>query len=156
MGIGRQSFYNTFGDKRQLYLEALETYQRNAISSHVGRLTSPTSPLGGLRDLLDGMKYVGTDPTIRMLVLVNFMIVVVAMPYTMLLPGFVKEVLHKGAFEQGIDDVGIETRGHNADAQGTFGGLDARKLETGQVDRPGGRDGMGRHAGTSGRAACVR
>lgn len=57
---------------------------------------------GGLGDLLDGMRYVATDPTIRMLVLVNFMIVVVAMPYTMLLPGFVKEVLHKGAFEQGM------------------------------------------------------
>ncbi len=56
---------------------------------------------GGFKDLLDGMKYVGTDPTIRMLVLVNFMIVVVAMPYTMLLAGFVKQVLHKGAFEQG-------------------------------------------------------
>lgn len=55
MGIGRQSFYNAFGDKRQLYLEALETYQRNAISSHVGRLASPTSPLDGLRDLLTGL-----------------------------------------------------------------------------------------------------
>ena len=56
----------------------------------------------GLKDLADGMRYVATDPTIRMLVIVNFMIVVVAMPYTMLLPGFVKDVLHEGAFEQGI------------------------------------------------------
>src|SRR6202030_156629 len=28
MGIGRQSLYNTFQDKRALYLEALERYQR--------------------------------------------------------------------------------------------------------------------------------
>ncbi|MFN8638865.1 MAG: MFS transporter [Dehalococcoidia bacterium] len=57
---------------------------------------------GAARDLLDGMKYVAKDPIIRLLMVVNFMIVLVAMPYTMLLPGFVKEVLGKGAFEQGI------------------------------------------------------
>ncbi|CAI9417873.1 HTH-type transcriptional repressor ComR [Pleomorphomonas sp. T1.2MG-36] len=55
MGIGRQSFYNAFGDKRRLYLEALETYQRNATSCHIGRLTAPASPLDGLRDLLIGL-----------------------------------------------------------------------------------------------------
>lgn len=55
MGIGRQSFYNAFGDKRQLYLEALEAYQRNATSCHLGRLTTPASPLDGLKDLLIGL-----------------------------------------------------------------------------------------------------
>ncbi|MCM5553866.1 TetR/AcrR family transcriptional regulator [Pleomorphomonas sp. NRK KF1] len=55
MGIGRQSFYNAFGDKRRLYLEALEAYQRNATSCHIGRLTTPASPLDGLRDLLVGL-----------------------------------------------------------------------------------------------------
>lgn len=48
---------------------------------------------GSFRDLADGMRYVAKDPTIRMLIAVNFLIVVVAMPYTMLLPGFVREVL---------------------------------------------------------------
>ncbi len=56
----------------------------------------------GFKDLKDGIRYVATDPTIRTLIGVNFLIVVVAMPYTMLLAGFVKDVLHKGAFEQGI------------------------------------------------------
>ena len=56
----------------------------------------------GFKDLKDGMRYVATDPVIRMLVLVNFLIVVVAMPYTMLLAGFLKDVLDKGAFEQGM------------------------------------------------------
>jgi len=57
---------------------------------------------GGFQDLVDGMRYVVTDRVIRMLILVNFLIVVVAMPYTMLLAGFVKDVLHEGAFAQGI------------------------------------------------------
>ena len=56
----------------------------------------------GFRDLKDGMRYVATDRVIRMLVSVNFLIVVVAMPYTMRLAGFVKDVPHEGAFEQGI------------------------------------------------------
>ena len=55
----------------------------------------------GFRDLADGMKYVMRDRTIRTIIAINFLIVVVAMPYTMLLPGFVSAVLHKGAFEQG-------------------------------------------------------
>ncbi|MEP7454219.1 TetR/AcrR family transcriptional regulator [Phyllobacterium sp. SB3] len=55
MGIGRQSLYNTFGDKRQLYLEALRTYQRKSMSGHIARLTAPESPLDGIRDLLVGL-----------------------------------------------------------------------------------------------------
>ncbi|MBM4414872.1 MAG: MFS transporter [Chloroflexi bacterium] len=57
---------------------------------------------GGLKDLADGMRYVTHDPTIRTVIAVNFLIVIVVMPYTMLLPGFVKEVLQRGAFEQGV------------------------------------------------------
>ncbi len=57
---------------------------------------------GSFRDLADGMVYVWRDPVIRSLIGVNFLIVVVAMPYTMLLPGFVQAVLHKGGFEQGM------------------------------------------------------
>src|SRR6185503_14215423 len=57
---------------------------------------------GAFKDLAAGMQYVGRDRIIRLLIVVNFMIVIVAMPYTMLLPGFVKEVLNKGALEQGL------------------------------------------------------
>ncbi|MFZ6645106.1 TetR/AcrR family transcriptional regulator [Undibacterium sp. TJN25] len=33
MGIGRQSMYDTFGDKRQLYLEALQLYVSDSIGN---------------------------------------------------------------------------------------------------------------------------
>ena len=37
MGIGRQSLYNAFGDKRRLYLESLEAYQQlDGSADHVG------------------------------------------------------------------------------------------------------------------------
>lgn len=42
------------------------------------------------------------DPPIRTLVIVNFIIVLATMPYQMMLPGFVREVLQKEPAEQGI------------------------------------------------------
>ena len=57
---------------------------------------------GGFRDIWDGLKYVGKDATIRTLMAVNFLIVLASMPYTMMLPGFVHEVLHRGPAAQGI------------------------------------------------------
>ncbi|MDO8794446.1 MAG: MFS transporter [Vicinamibacterales bacterium] len=59
-------------------------------------------PGGSFRDLLEGMRYVAADRTIRTLIAVNFLIVLATMPYTMMLPGFVHEVLHRGAAEQGM------------------------------------------------------
>ncbi|GGP27088.1 TetR/AcrR family transcriptional regulator [Silvimonas amylolytica] len=55
MGIGRQSLYNAFGDKRTLYLEALEHYQQESTSAHLARLNAPASALEGLAALLIGL-----------------------------------------------------------------------------------------------------
>jgi AcrR family transcriptional regulator len=55
MKIGRQSLYNAFGDKRKLYLEALDAYQRASNSGHLTRLNSCSSPLGGIEALLFGL-----------------------------------------------------------------------------------------------------
>jgi len=55
MGIGRQSLYNTFGDKWQLYVEALTDYQQRSTSSHAQRLQAPASALQGFRDMLEGL-----------------------------------------------------------------------------------------------------
>ena len=54
-----------------------------------------------LADLIDGVRYVSKDPTIRTLISVNFIVIFIAMPYTMMLPGFVADVLHKGEAEFG-------------------------------------------------------
>ncbi|HEY0802956.1 MAG TPA: TetR/AcrR family transcriptional regulator, partial [Steroidobacteraceae bacterium] len=55
MKIGRQSLYNTFGDKRKLYVEALDRYQRASSAGHLARLNSSPSPLGGIEALLVGL-----------------------------------------------------------------------------------------------------
>jgi TetR/AcrR family transcriptional regulator, transcriptional repressor for nem operon len=55
MGIGRQSLYNTFGDKHRLYVEALGCYQRASLAAHLERLRQPRSPIEGLAALLNGL-----------------------------------------------------------------------------------------------------
>src|SRR5260370_36903102 len=55
MGIGRQSLYNAFQDKRALYLEALERYQRTTIAGHLQRLNRAASPIAGVQPLRLGL-----------------------------------------------------------------------------------------------------
>jgi len=54
MGIGRQSLYGAFGDKRKLYLEALDAYQQRTTSGHLKRL-SEGDPIEGIESLLTGV-----------------------------------------------------------------------------------------------------
>jgi TetR/AcrR family transcriptional repressor of nem operon len=55
MKIGRQSMYDTFGDKWRLYVEALERYQQESIAGNINRLRSTTSPLAGIEALVVGL-----------------------------------------------------------------------------------------------------
>jgi TetR/AcrR family transcriptional repressor of nem operon len=52
MKISRQSLYNTFGDKRQLYLEALRTYAAESMTDQMHSLNSG-SPLKGIEAMLN-------------------------------------------------------------------------------------------------------
>jgi AcrR family transcriptional regulator len=65
MGIGRQSMYNAFGDKRQLYLEALGHYMRTTTAAHLARLNSADSALDGIFELLNGLAAEG-DRNVRL------------------------------------------------------------------------------------------
>ena len=52
MGIGRQSLYDTFGDKKRLYLEALSRYSTDQLSQHAKTLNGPGRPAENLKALL--------------------------------------------------------------------------------------------------------
>jgi TetR/AcrR family transcriptional regulator, transcriptional repressor for nem operon len=52
MGISRQSLYDTFGDKRRLYLEALHHYNSASVSDLIRTLNTASSPLKGLEAAL--------------------------------------------------------------------------------------------------------
>jgi AcrR family transcriptional regulator len=52
MGVGRQSMYDTFGDKRALFLTALETYVTESVQSINAELEKPGSALSALQSAL--------------------------------------------------------------------------------------------------------
>jgi len=52
MRIGRQSMYDTFGDKRQLYLSALHQYNSQSVAGMIALLEAADSPLGGIHAVL--------------------------------------------------------------------------------------------------------
>jgi AcrR family transcriptional regulator len=52
MGIGRQSFYDTFGGKREIYLEVLQRYNADRVQAYVAMLRAGPSPLAALKNLL--------------------------------------------------------------------------------------------------------
>jgi TetR/AcrR family transcriptional repressor of nem operon len=51
MQIGRQSLYDTFGDKRSLYLETLQQYNQASVNELLRHLTGD-SPLGAIDNML--------------------------------------------------------------------------------------------------------
>lgn len=52
MQIGRQSMYDTFGDKRQLYLAALRQYGTDSFEAVLRLLERASSPLAGIEAML--------------------------------------------------------------------------------------------------------
>lgn len=65
MNIGRQSLYNAFGDKRKLYLEAMERYQSASAAGHLERLNGAASPIAGIEALMHGL--IVEDESVRVL-----------------------------------------------------------------------------------------
>ena len=52
MDVGRQSMYDTFGDKRALFLRALETYVTESVQSINAELEKPGSAISALQSAL--------------------------------------------------------------------------------------------------------
>jgi len=62
MGISRQSMYDTFGDKRRLYLEALQRYNGASISQSIQALNKAASPVAGLEAMLTAFAKRASEP----------------------------------------------------------------------------------------------
>lgn len=56
----------------------------------------------GVADVIDGFRYLAADRLVLSLLLVNFFIVLMSMPYMQLMAGFVKQVLNSGPEGLGI------------------------------------------------------
>ena len=53
MGIGRQSMYDTFGNKRSLFQEALRRYADEYAGRMIAILEAPGSPMGNIDNVFD-------------------------------------------------------------------------------------------------------
>ena len=53
LGIGRQSLYDTFGDKWQLYVAAVQRYAARETEAHLSALASEQRALDGLRAMVE-------------------------------------------------------------------------------------------------------
>lgn len=60
LGICRQSLYSTFGDKKGLYVKALENYGQQEMAGKLALLQGPGSPLENLRTLIRGFASLAT------------------------------------------------------------------------------------------------
>ncbi len=60
LGICRQSLYNAFGDKRGLYLEALERWGEREVEDKLTLLAADGSPLENLRTLIRSLAALAT------------------------------------------------------------------------------------------------
>lgn len=63
MNIGRQSLYATFGDKRSLYLEALQRYNAGSVGDRIHTARQAASPIKVIEALLLGFAERGSDLT---------------------------------------------------------------------------------------------
>ena len=65
MGLGRQSFYDSFGGKRELFVEVLRRYNDEGVQQSVELARSAPSPLAALSTLL--LSFSGEKPERRAL-----------------------------------------------------------------------------------------
>lgn len=65
MKIGRQSLYDTFGDKRTLYLEALKRYSEENVGATLSAMFASTSVLDGIEKALLGFAAEATSGNAR-------------------------------------------------------------------------------------------
>ncbi len=71
MGLGRQSLYNTFGDKEALFNEALRHYRKARLQPMVETLRGSGSGLQNVRRILDGWETAGAQMAQRGCLMAN-------------------------------------------------------------------------------------
>ncbi len=62
MGIGRKSLYDTFGNKRQLFIKTLQLYSDGVVRKIFSELNKAGSPLGNVRRLMRTLQELHSMP----------------------------------------------------------------------------------------------
>src|SRR4029450_6141307 len=59
MGIARQSLYDTFGDKRRLFIRTIEHYRNTRLAGALALLERPGSPSQNVKDIARLLEQLG-------------------------------------------------------------------------------------------------
>ncbi len=92
MGIGRQSLYDTFGDKHSLFIEAIKHYGRQTSQCFVAQLSGAGSPLARIRTAVTSIADSVTDGKCRGCLVTNTL--VESAPHDQEIADAVNSVLH--------------------------------------------------------------
>ncbi|MFI5316903.1 MAG: TetR/AcrR family transcriptional regulator [Myxococcota bacterium] len=65
MGIARQSLYDTFGNKRQLFIKTIEHYRDTRLAAGLALLERPGSPVQNVKDLVRFFEQLALDKRAR-------------------------------------------------------------------------------------------
>ena len=96
--VGAESLYFIMTAMYLLAVAALMPVQLR----HEGGGRAARRPRGGGGGLIEGLRYIRNDATIFMLLVMTFVISILAMPYLLMLPGFVDEIFGGGPKELGL------------------------------------------------------
>jgi AcrR family transcriptional regulator len=72
MGIGRQSLYDTFGDKWGIYCAAVKHYSQNEVRAHANLLASCERAIDGIRAMLERVAAEASRPCLGVSATVEF------------------------------------------------------------------------------------
>lgn len=91
MGISRQSLYDTFGSKRELFVRVLDHYRSTQLATALGLLERPSPPLENVRAVLRYFHEMATDSRCRGCLVANAIVEVG--PHDEEIAGFLGETL---------------------------------------------------------------
>jgi len=74
MGISRQSLYDTFGNKRNLFIRVLEHYKTTRLSEAIGLLARDGSDIENVKAVVRFFETIGDDPECRGCLVANSLI----------------------------------------------------------------------------------
>lgn len=106
MGISRQSLYDTFGNKRGLFVRVIEHYRSTQLSEALALLQREGSPLENVKDVLRFFEVLAVDQRCRGCLVANSIVEVG--PHDEELSALLAETL--GLLQQGIQDALQEAR----------------------------------------------
>jgi len=104
MGISRQSLYDTFGSKRELFIRCIEHYKATQLTQALGLLDRERSPLANVRDVMRFFERLARDARCRGCLVANALVEIA--PHDEEIAGMLAETLEllQGSIQRALQE----------------------------------------------------